>query len=119
MDTIATFNEVTGFLCNPPTMAPHPDFAKLRALCQHIIKALKQIECPQSFIHGWLGLAMAPAVYALLEPNALILPVDPGSALVYTPFATPAAIKMVDATFEMDKNYFVSYKNQSCMLLHA
>jgi hypothetical protein len=62
MDTIATFNKVAGFHRNPPTMAPRPDFAKLRVLCQHIVMALKQIECPQSFIHGWLGLEMAPAV---------------------------------------------------------
>jgi hypothetical protein len=120
MDTIATFGKVAGFFCNLPTMAPCPDFAKLRALRQHIVTALKQIECPQSFIHGWSGLAMAPAVYALLKPNAFVLPVDLGPALVYTPFGTPAAIKMVDAMFERDKNYFVSYKNINracfCML---
>jgi hypothetical protein len=46
MDTIVTFNEVAGFLHNPPRVAPHPDFAKLHALCQHIVKALKQLECP-------------------------------------------------------------------------
>jgi hypothetical protein len=84
MDTIATFDKVLGFLCNPPTMVLCPDFAKLRGLCQHIVKALKQIECPQSFIHGWLGLAMAPAVYALLESNVFVLPVDPGPALIHT-----------------------------------
>jgi hypothetical protein len=114
MDTIITFDEVVGFLRNPPTMAPHPDFAKLRALCHHIVKALKQIECPQSFIHGWLGLTMAPAVYALLEPNASVALVNPGPTPVYTPFATPVAIKMVDATFKQDKNCFVSYKNIDC-----
>jgi hypothetical protein len=92
-------------------MHPHPDFAELLALCLHLIKALKLIECPQSSIHGWLGLAMAPAVYAFLEPNAFVVQADPGPAPLYTAFTTPAAIKMVDATFERDKNYFVSYKN--------
>jgi hypothetical protein len=111
MDTIVTFNKVAEFLRNPPTMAPCPDIAKLQALCQHIMKALKQTECPQSFIHGWLGLTMAPSMYALLEPNAFVAPVNPGPAPVYTPFVTPVAIKMVNATFERDKNDFVSYKN--------
>ncbi len=101
-------------LCNPPNMVPCPDFAKLRALRQHIVKALKQIESPQSFIHGWSGFTMAPAMYALLEPNAFVAPVNPGPAPVYMPFTTPAAIKTVDAMFERDKNYFVSYKNINC-----
>ena len=95
MDTIATFDKVAGFLGNPPTMAPHLDFAKLQTLCQHIVKALKHIKCSQSFIYGWLGLAMALAMCALLKPNAFVLLVDWGPAPVYTPFMTPAAIKMV------------------------
>jgi hypothetical protein len=110
MDSIVTFNKVAGFLCNPPTVAPRLDFAKLRAHCQYIVKALKQLECPQSFIHGWSGLAMAPTVNALL-PSPLVLPGDPGPAPVYTPFATPAAIKMINDAFEQDKNYFLTYKN--------
>jgi hypothetical protein len=111
MDTVILFDNVTSFLCNPPTMHPRPDFAKLRALCLHLVKALKLIEHPQSSIHGWLGLAMAPAVYTLLEPNVFIMPANPGPAPLYTAFAMPAAIKIVDATFKQDKNYFVSYKN--------
>jgi hypothetical protein len=62
-------------------------------------------------MHGWLGLAMAPAVYALLEPNAFMVPTDTGAAPIYTPFAMPVVIKMIDATFEREKNYFLSYKN--------
>jgi hypothetical protein len=57
---------------------------------------------------------MAPAVYALLKPNAFVVLVNPGPAPVYTPFVTPAAIKMVDATLKQEKNYFVSYKNINC-----
>jgi hypothetical protein len=111
MDTVVPFDNVTSFLCNPPTMHPCPDFAKLRALRLHLVKALKLIKCPQSSIHGWLGLAMAPALYALLEPNAFVMPANPGSAPLYTAFMMPATVKMVNATFERDKNYFVSYKN--------
>jgi hypothetical protein len=120
LDYILSFDKVARFLCNPPTVAPCPEFSKLRTLRQHIIKALKQLECPQSFIHGWLGLTMAPNMYALLEPNPFVVPGDLGPAPVYTQFALPAAIKMIDATFEQDKNYFLSYKNINrtcfCML---
>ncbi len=104
MDTVVPFDDVTSFLCNPPTMHPRPDFAKLCALCLHLVKALKLIECPQSSIHGWWGLAMPPAMYAFLEPNSFVMPANPGPAPLYTAFATPATIKMVEATFERDKN---------------
>jgi hypothetical protein len=111
MDTIVPFDNVMDCLRNPPSVHPRPDFTKLRALRLHLIKALKFFECPQSALHGWLGLAMAPAVYALLEPVLFFVPTDPGAAPVYMPFAMPAAIKMIDATFKQDKNYFKSFKN--------
>jgi hypothetical protein len=111
MDTIVPFDNVVDCLRNPPSVHPRPDFAKLRALCLHLTKALKFFECPQSALHGWSGLVMALAVYALLEPVPFFVPTDPGAAPVYTPFTTPAAIKMIDATFERDKNYFKSFKN--------
>ncbi len=53
---------------------------------------------------------MAPVVYALLAPNAFIVPADPGPAPIYTSFAMLAAIKIVGAMFKQDKNNFVSYK---------
>ena len=54
---------------------------------------------------------MSPTIYALLEANAFMIPLDPGPSATYTPFAPPATIKMIDAAFERDKNYFLSYKN--------
>jgi hypothetical protein len=83
MDSIISFDKVVGFLRNPPTVVPRADFSKLRALRQHIVKALKQIDYPQCFIHGWLGLTMAPAVYALLKPQPFVMPADPGPGPVY------------------------------------
>jgi hypothetical protein len=97
MDSIVIFDKVVGFLCNPPTVVPRLDSVKLRALCQHIMKALKQLECPQSFIRGWLGLTMPLVVNTLLKPNPFVLPGDLSPAPVYTTFATPAPIKMIDA----------------------
>ena len=70
MDAIITLEEVTGFLKNPPSLAPRPDFNRLRALCQHIVRALKQLTYPQSAIHdGWSVLAITPAMYLLIEPQ--------------------------------------------------
>ncbi len=111
MDKIVSFNKVSGFLQNLPAMVPRPDFTKLQALRQHIIKALKQLECPQSYIHGWLGHTMAPNVYPLLEPNPFVVPGNPDPAPVYTQFALPATIKVINTMFIRDKNYFLSYKN--------
>jgi hypothetical protein len=111
MDTIIPFDDVVDCLRNPPSVHPCPDFTKLHALRLHLIKALKFFERPQSALYGWSGLAMAPAVYALLEPVPFFVPTDLGAAPVYRPFATPAAIKMINATFKQDKNYFKSFKN--------
>ncbi len=59
---------------------------------------------------------MSPTVYALLKPLAFVVPVNPGPSAIYIPFAPPATIKMIDATFVRNKNYFLSYRNiyQAC-----
>ena len=111
MDAIITLDEVTGFLKNPPSLAPRPDFNRLRALRQHIVRALRQLTCPQSAIHGWSGLAISPAMYLLLEPQPFVEPPDPGSTAIYPQFSPTATIKMIDAAFTRDKNYYLSFKN--------
>ena len=111
MDAIITLEEVTGFVKNPLLLAPRPDFNRLRALCQHIVRALKQLTCPQSAIHGWSGLAITPAMYLLLELMAFVEPPDPGNTAVYPQFSPTATIKMIDAAFTRDKNYYLSFKN--------
>jgi hypothetical protein len=82
MDQLITIDEVAEFLKKSPSVSPWPDFAKDRALCKHIIKALKQLECPQSLMHGWSGLVMDPALYILLEPNAFVIPASPGATAI-------------------------------------
>ena len=111
MDAIITLEEVTGFLKNPPSLAPRPDFNQLRALRQHIVRALKQLTCPQSAIHGWSGLAITPAMYLLLEPQPFAEPVGPGNTAIYPQFLPTATIKMIDAAFTRDMNYYLSFKN--------
>jgi hypothetical protein len=66
MNQLITIDEEVGFLKNPPSVMPCPDFTKIRAIQTHITKALKQLDCPQSLIHGWSGLAMDPTMYVLI-----------------------------------------------------
>ena len=113
MDAIITLEGVMGFLKNPPLLAPRPDFNRLRALRKHIVNALRQLTCPQSAIHGWSGLAITPAMYLLLKLLPFAEPVDPGSTVVHTQFSPPATIKMIDAAFTRDKNYYLTFKNIS------
>jgi hypothetical protein len=111
MDAIITFEEVTEFLKNPPSLVPRPDFNQLRALCQHIVTAPKQLTCPQSPIHGWSGLAIDPGIHALLEPRAFAELPNPGATAVCPQFLPPAMVKMIVATFTRDKNYYLSFLN--------
>jgi hypothetical protein len=105
MDQLITIEEVAEFLKNPPSVSPRPDFAKVRALWKHIIKALKQLECPQSQVVGWFGLVMDPALYILLEANAFVTPVSPGPTAIYPQFVTPAQMKMINNVYARNKNY--------------
>jgi hypothetical protein len=76
MDHLITYKKAAVFLKNAPSLAPHPDFARIRALQKHILTALKLLVCPQSTIHGWTGLAMDPIMYALLETTAQFVSVN-------------------------------------------
>ncbi len=76
-----------------------------------MVRALKQLTCPQSVIHGWSGLILAPMVYRLLEPNPFQDPIDSGAIAVYMQFATPSMIKMADAIFTRAQNKWNLYRN--------
>ncbi len=111
------YKEVVVFLKSHPLLAPHLDFARIRALRKHIVTALKLLVYPQSAVHRWAGLVMDPVMYALLELTVPFVGVnDPGSFLVYANIATKAAIKMTDKKIERDKNYYLSFFsiNRAC-----
>ncbi len=107
------------FLKIPPLVSPQPDFAKVWVLWKHIIKALKQLECPQSQVHGWSGLIMDPALYILLKANTFVIPVSLGPTAIYPQFATPAQMKMINNMYARNKNYYLSLMNinQACFCM--
>jgi hypothetical protein len=113
MDAIIDYDKAAGFLKNPPSLEPCPNFTNICALQKHIVQALVQLSCPQSDIHGWSGLAMDPTTYLLLEGVAFFIPPDPGLTAIFPSGAGVArtAMKTIQATFDSDKNYYLSYKN--------
>jgi hypothetical protein len=113
MKQLITFDEAAGFLKNPPSVAPRPDFTKIWALWKHITQALKQLDCPQSLIYEWAGLAMDPTMYALIELSPFIAPPDPGKVPIYPAFPTPQVLKTVERLWDNSQNYYLSYINIS------
>jgi hypothetical protein len=113
MDAVIDYDKAAGFLKNPPSLEPRPNFTNIRALQKHIVQALAQLLCPQSAIHGWSGLAMDPASYLLLEGAAFTIPLDPSPTAIFPGGVAVAqtVMKTMQATFDCDKNYFLSYKN--------
>jgi hypothetical protein len=113
MDAVIDYDEAADFLKNPPSLEPRQNFANICALQKHIVQALAQLSCSQSAIHGWLGLAMDPATYLLLEGAAFTIPPDPGPMSIFPNGAAVARTVVIrtQATFDRDKNYYLSYKN--------
>jgi hypothetical protein len=96
MNQLITFDEAARFLKNPPSVMPHPDFTKIRVIQTHITKALKQLDSPQSLIHGWLGLSMDQTMYALIELSPFVAPPDLGNVPIYPNFAAPQVLKTIN-----------------------
>ncbi len=79
------YDEATGVLRTPtpPSQMPRPDFPKVRALRKHFHLAPSKLQCPQSLIYGWTGMAMDPVMYLTIKTNAFITPIDPGPTPQY------------------------------------
>ncbi len=113
MNQLITYNEAAGVLRTPafPKLA-RPDFTSIRALRKHFHSALAKLECPQSSVYGWTGVAMDPVMYALIEPNPFVIPVDPGATPTYNQgFQTQQQMKTTEQLWDNDRNYFLSYGN--------
>lgn len=111
MDYVISSEEITGLLKNPPTLAPRPNFFRLRAIRRHIVNVLKHLHHPTYPIHGWTGMATQPALFALLDPVPFLMPGDPGGYPVYAQFASTSQIKMIDGDFKLRKNMHQSSIN--------
>jgi hypothetical protein len=91
MDAVIDYDKAAGFLKNPPSLEPRPNFTNILALQKHIVQALAQLSCSQSPIHGWSGLTMDPAAYLLLEGAAFTIP-----PLTFTLVVDDIGVKFVD-----------------------
>ena len=113
MDTIITYDEVTKLLAEAPNCNPRPNFENIRTLKRFLIKKLRTLLCPQSAIMGWSGMVMDPVLYSLVEPTPFMLPADPGNTASYPHHRNLPRTEQanIDATFERQKNYFLSYIN--------
>ena len=63
---------------------------------------------------------MDPTTYLLLEGAAFTIPPDPGPMAIFPNGAAIAqtVVKMTQATFHCDKNYYLSYKNITWAYFH-
>jgi hypothetical protein len=113
MNQLITYDDAAGMLCVPAfPKSARPDFTSVRALRKHFHTALAKLECPQSLVHCWTGVAMDPVMYGLIEPNLFVLPVDPGTTPTYAVgFQNPQQIKTTEQMWEHDRNYYMSYSN--------
>ena len=113
MNQLITYDEAAGVLRTPsfPPLA-RPDFASVRALRKHMNTALAKLECPQSLVYGWTGLAMDPAMYALIEIDPFVFPPDPGPTPVYAGGWLPtSAMEVTKQLWENARHYFLSFQN--------
>eukprot|EP00804_Cyclotella_cryptica_P014650 CCRYP_012669-RA/>CCRYP_012669-RA protein AED:0.66 eAED:0.28 QI:0/0/0/0.66/0/0.33/3/0/1062 len=60
------------------SLAPRPNASNLRALSQHLEQELQTIPCHQAPEHGFLGMVMPPAIYALRSDTPWEEWPDPG-----------------------------------------
>jgi hypothetical protein len=96
MNQLITYDEAVGFLKNPSSVIPCPDFMKILVLRKHITHALKQLDCPQSLIYGWAGLAMDTTMYVLINLSAFTSPPNPGNVPMYPNFSSPQVLNIVE-----------------------
>ena len=111
MDTIVTVEEVDNLIKSPPTIGKRPTFFSLRELRKHIINGLKQLPHPLFPSQGWSGMAMQPALFALLDPTPFVEPIDPGLYPIYQQYALAPDMKMTDNLFKTRKNMYTTYTN--------
>ncbi len=120
MDQLITIDEVVEFLKNTPLVSPRPDFAKVQALRKHIIKALKQLDCPQSLVHGWTGLVMDPVLYiSYSSPTRLYSPYHRAGPPYTLSLQHRCKWRWLTTFCKEQELLLVVHEHQPCVLLHA
>ena len=94
MDDIIPYDDIAEMLKSPPTLAPRPNFFRLRAFRQHIVNVMKQVPHPGYAQHGWAGMVLQPSIFALINVTPFAPSLNPGLIAVYPPFALQPAIGM-------------------------
>jgi hypothetical protein len=102
--------------CARPSRSWHARISRAsQAFRKHFHLALAKLECPQSLVYGWTGVAMDPVIYGLIEPNPFVIPVNPGATSTYGPgFQTQQQMKTMEQIWANKRNYFLLYGNIHC-----
>jgi hypothetical protein len=92
-------------------LAPRPNFFRLRVFRRFIVDVMKQIPHPGYPQHGWAGMVLQPAIFALINAIPFTPPPNPGLIATYHQYALPPEIRMADSQFKIDKNLYKTYLN--------
>ena len=76
--SIITYEEAKEIIGILPSLAPRPNASNLRALSQQLEQKLQTIPCQQAEEHGFIGMVMPPAIYALRSNTPWTYWPDPG-----------------------------------------
>ena len=97
MDDTILYDDIKGMLDSPPLLAPRPNFFRLRAFRRYIVDVMKQIPHLGYPQHGWAGMVLQPAIFALINATPFAPPPNPGLIATYPQYALAAAMTMVDS----------------------
>ena len=111
MDDMILYDDIMGMLDRPPSLALRPNFFRLRAFRRYIVDVMKQIPHPGYNQHGWAGMVLQPAIFALINAMPFAPPPSPGLIATYLPFVLQPAIQMADSQFKISKNLYKTYNN--------
>jgi len=106
MDDIIPYDDIAEMLKKSPSLAPRPNFFRLRVFRQHIVDVMKQIPHPGYAQHRWAGMVLQPAIFPLINATPFAPPPNPGLIATYPQFVLAPEMKMIDNQFKIDKNMY-------------
>ena len=103
MDDIIPYDDIAEMLKSPPSLAPQPNFFRLWAFRRHIVNVMKQIPHLGYPQHGWAGMVLQPAIFALINATPFAPPPNPGLIAVYQQFTLQPAMQMANSSSRSTK----------------